>query len=68
MTSVEITITFTDAQAWESAQFLKRVSFSEYSDNATSDEVAYLMRDAEHGHLYRRKNSLLMSRIARDAG
>ena len=46
MTSVKITITFTDAQAWEFAQFLKRVSFSEYRDNATSDEVAYLMRDA----------------------
>jgi hypothetical protein len=26
MKSVEITVTFTDAQAWEFAQFLKRVS------------------------------------------
>jgi hypothetical protein len=46
MKSIEITVTFTAAQAWEFAQFLKRVSFSEYRDNASSDEAAYLMRDA----------------------
>lgn len=46
MKTVEITVTLTDAQAWEFAQFLKRVSFREYRDNATCDEDAYLMRDA----------------------
>lgn len=46
MKTVEITLTFTDAQAWQIAQFLKRVSFREYRDNATCDEEAYLMRDA----------------------
>lgn len=46
MKTVEITVTFTDAQAWEFAQFLKRISFREYRNNATCDEEAYLMRDA----------------------
>lgn len=46
MKSVEITVAFTDAQAWELAQFLKRVSFREYRNNATCDDEAYLMRDA----------------------
>ena len=46
MKTVEIQVTLTDAQAWEFAQFLKRVCFSEYRSNATSDEEAYLMRDA----------------------
>ena len=30
---------------WEFAQFLERVSFSEYRANATSDDEAYEMRD-----------------------
>jgi hypothetical protein len=46
MKTVEIQVTLTDAQAWEFAQFLKRVCFSEYRNNAASDEEAYLMRDA----------------------
>ncbi len=46
MKIVEITVTLTDAQAWELAQFLKRVSFREYRNNATCDDEAYLMRDA----------------------
>jgi len=46
MQSIEITVTFTAAQAWQFAQFLKRVSFRDYRDNATCDEEAYLMRDA----------------------
>jgi hypothetical protein len=46
MKTVEITITLTDAQAWQFAQFLKRVSFREYRNNATCDDEAYLMRDA----------------------
>jgi hypothetical protein len=46
MKTFEITIALTEAQAWELAQFLKRVSFREYRDNATNDDEAYLMRDA----------------------
>jgi hypothetical protein len=46
MKTVEIQVTLTDAQAWEFAQFLKRVCFSEYRNNATDDAEAYLMRDA----------------------
>jgi len=46
METVEITVTFTEAQAWQFAQFLKRISFREYRNNATCDDEAYLMRDA----------------------
>ncbi|WP_422662209.1 DUF7706 family protein [Povalibacter sp.] len=46
MQSVEITVTFTAAQAWQFAQFLKRVSFREYRNNATCDDEAYLLRNA----------------------
>ncbi len=46
MKTVELHITLTEAQAWELAQFLKRVSFSEYRNNATSEAEAYRMRDA----------------------
>lgn len=46
MKSVEINVTFTDDQAWQFAQFLKRVSFREYRANATCENEAYLMRDA----------------------
>ena len=46
MKTVEIKVDLTDAQAWEFAQFLKRVCFSEYRNNATTDEEAYHMRDA----------------------
>ena len=46
MKTVEIRVVLTDAQAWEFAQFLKRVCFSEYRANATTDEEAYHMRDA----------------------
>lgn len=52
METVEITVTFTDAQAWQFAQFLKRVSFRDYRNNATCDDEAHLMRDA--GELIRR--------------
>ena len=45
MKTVEIKVVLTDAQAWEYAQFLKRVCFSEYRNKATSDDEAYRMRD-----------------------
>jgi hypothetical protein len=56
MKTIEITVALTDAQAWELAQFLKRVCFRDYRDHATSDDEAYCMVNAgerirEHGHL-----------------
>jgi hypothetical protein len=46
---VEITVTLTDAQAWQFAQFLKRACFSDYRNRATSEAEAYQMIDAtEH--------------------
>jgi hypothetical protein len=43
---VEITVALTETEAWEFAQFLKRVCFSDYRGCATSDADAYQMRDA----------------------
>jgi hypothetical protein len=49
MNTVEITITLTEAQAWQFAQFLKRTCFSDYRSHATSEAEAYQMIDAgEH--------------------
>jgi len=46
---VEITVTLTDVQAWQLAQFLKRACFSDYRGHATSEAEAYQMIDAaEH--------------------
>jgi hypothetical protein len=59
MKTIEIHVTLTDAQAWELAQFFKRVCFSDYRSCATSDAEAYHMGDAgeqirralaEHGY------------------
>jgi hypothetical protein len=44
--TIEITVILTDAQAWQLAQFLKRVCFSDYRGHATSDDEAYHMVDA----------------------
>jgi uncharacterized cupin superfamily protein len=44
--TVEITAILTGAQAWQFAQFLKRVCFSDYRSHATSDEEAYQMVNA----------------------
>jgi hypothetical protein len=46
MKTLEITVVLTDVQAWELAQFLKRVCFSDYRGHATSDEEAYHMVNA----------------------
>jgi len=43
---VEITVTLTDAEAWQLAQFLKRACFSDYRGHATSGAEAYQMIDA----------------------
>jgi hypothetical protein len=46
MNTVEITITLTETEAWELAQFLKRVCFSDFRSRATSDAEAYHMSEA----------------------
>jgi hypothetical protein len=46
MKTVEFQVTLTEAQAWEFAQFLKRVCFSDYRDHATNDDEAYQMVNA----------------------
>ena len=49
MKTLQITVVLTEAEAWEFAQFLKRVCFSDYRSCAASDAEAYHMRDAgEH--------------------
>jgi hypothetical protein len=45
-TLIEINIQLTEPQAWEFAQFLKRVCFSDYRGCATSDAEAQHMLDA----------------------
>jgi len=54
MKTVEIKVVLTDAQAWDFAQFLKRVCFSDYERRATSEAEAYHMRDV--GELIRAKD------------
>lgn len=43
---VTITVELAGAEAWQYAQFLKRIGWSDYRVYATSDTEAYLMRDA----------------------
>jgi hypothetical protein len=44
--TVSITVHLTDFNAWHLAQWLKRVSFSEFRQNAVDADEAYAMRDA----------------------
>ncbi len=44
--SIRLSANLTDAQAWNLAQFLKRVGFSEFRSNAQDEQEAYAMRDA----------------------
>jgi hypothetical protein len=44
--TVSLAVELTDAQAWNLAQFLKRVGFSDFRAAARNDEEAYAMRDA----------------------
>ena len=46
MKTVRIDTTLTDAEAWEFAQFLERVCFSDYRAHATSEAEAYRMDEA----------------------
>lgn len=41
--SITITVELSDAEAWQYAQFLKRVGHSDYRANATSTGEAYTM-------------------------
>lgn len=43
---VRLDVELTDAEAWNLAQFLKRVGFSDFRANAQDDAEAYAMRDA----------------------
>ena len=43
---IRLTVELTQAQAWQFAQFLKRVSFREYRVNAQNEDEAYLMQYA----------------------
>jgi hypothetical protein len=44
--TIQLTAQLTDSQAWNLAQFLKRVGFSDFRNNARDDDEAYAMRDA----------------------
>ena len=44
--TVSLAVELTDDQAWNLAQFLKRVGFSDFRSNAQNEEEAYAMRDA----------------------
>jgi hypothetical protein len=46
MKDITITVTFTDAEAWQFAQSLKRVCFGDYRERATSEDEAYTMLGA----------------------
>ncbi len=43
--SVQLAAELTDAEALALAQFMKRVGFQEWRQNAIEDDEAYLMRD-----------------------
>jgi hypothetical protein len=43
---VRIELDLTAEDAWDLAQFLKRVGFREFRINAANDDEAYRMRDA----------------------
>ena len=44
--SITLNVVLTDDEAWNLAQFLKRVGFSDFRGNAQTDDEAYAMRDA----------------------
>lgn len=43
---ISVTVEFTDAQAWQLAQFIKRSTFSDYRGHAQDDDEAYVMINA----------------------
>lgn len=46
MTTMNLNLELTDDQAYALAQFVKRVGWTEWRQNAVDDAEAYLMRDA----------------------
>ena len=40
---ISVTVEFTDQEAWDLAQFFKRVGFTDYRSNAVDDAEAYRM-------------------------
>ena len=46
MTAMNLTIELTDDQAYALSQFVKRVGWTEWRQNAVDDAEAYLIRDA----------------------
>ena len=46
MNSVTVTIELTSQEALALAQFVKRVGWSEFRQNAVDDDEAYVIRDA----------------------
>lgn len=44
--TISLAIELTEDQAWNLAQFLKRVGFSDFRSNAQDNDEAYAMRDA----------------------
>jgi hypothetical protein len=44
--TVSVTVELTDMEAWNFAQFLKRMGFSDFRSNARNEAEAYAMRDA----------------------
>lgn len=46
MKEIKISVTLNDREAWQYAQFLKRVCFSDYRDRATSEDEVYVMVNA----------------------
>jgi hypothetical protein len=43
---ISISVELTDIEAWNLAQFLKRVSFSDFRKNAQDEDEAYIMQQA----------------------
>jgi hypothetical protein len=41
--NISVNIQFTDQEAWDLAQFLKRAGFTDYRSNAVDDAEAYRM-------------------------
>jgi hypothetical protein len=43
---VTVTVELSDEEAWQLAQFLKRATFTDFRNNAESEEAAYTMIQA----------------------
>ena len=66
--TVTLNVELTDAEAWNLAQFLKRVGFSDFRTNAQDDQEAYAMRDVAGNEQQRATHLLELSRQRVAAG